>query len=142
VNYTIDENKIYLSIKRGEKINETILKACEDNNVQFGWINGIGAIENPEVGFYDINSKKYIKKIFKGDFEIVGLTGNMTYKDGQRFIHTHIVFTDDQFNAYGGHLFDSKISAAGEFIIMLSNNKINREYNGEIGLALWNCKGK
>jgi len=142
VNYTIDENKIYLSIKRGEKINETILKACEDNNVQFGWINGIGAIQNPEVGFYDINSKKYIKKIFKGDFEIVGLTGNMTYKDGQRFIHTHIVFTDDQFNAYGGHLFDSKISAAGEFIIMLSNNKINREYNGEIGLALWNCKGK
>ena len=142
MNYTIDENKIYLSIKRGEKINETILKACEDNNVQFGWINGIGAIQNPEVGFYDINSKKYIKKIFKGDFEIVGLTGNMTYKDGQRFIHTHIVFTDDQFNAYGGHLFDSKISAAGEFIIMLSNNKINREYNGEIGLALWNCKGK
>jgi len=142
VNYTIDGNRIYLSIDRNEKVNTTILKVCEENNISFGWINGIGAINNPEVGYYDIKSKKYIKKTFQGDFEIVSLTGNMTFKDGERFIHTHILFTDEEFNAYGGHLFDSRISAAGEFIIILGDNKIDREFNIEIGLALWNCKDK
>lgn len=142
MNYTIDKNKIYLSIDRDEKVNATLLKVCEENNVSFGWINGIGAINSPEVGYYHIKSKEYIKKTFEGDFEIVSLTGNMTFKDGQRFIHTHILFTNKEFNAYGGHLFDSRISAAGEFIIILGDNKIDREYNREIGLALWNCKDK
>ena len=142
MNYNIDENKIYLSIDKGEKVNATLLKVCEDNNISFGWINGIGAIDNPDVGYYDIKSKKYIKKTFKGDFEIVSLIGNMTFKDGERFIHSHILFTDEKFNAYGGHLFDARISAAGEFIIIMGDEKINRKYDNVVGLALWNCKGK
>lgn len=140
MNYNIDKNRIYLSIDKGEKVNSTIFKVCEDNNISFGWINGIGAIDDPDVGYYDIKSKKYIKKTFKGDFEIVSLIGNMTFKDGNRFIHTHILFTDENFNAYGGHLFDATISAAGEFIIIMGDKKINREYHNGVGLALWNCK--
>lgn len=65
MNYNIDQNKIYLSIDKGEKVNVTLLKVCEDNNISFGWINGIGAIDNPDVGYYDIKSKKYIKKLLK-----------------------------------------------------------------------------
>ena len=65
MNYTIDKNKIYLSIDRDEKVNATLLKVCEENNVSFGWINGIGAINNPEVGYYHIKSKEYIKKRLK-----------------------------------------------------------------------------
>ncbi len=139
MNYSIDKNKIYLSIEKGEEVNATLLKVCVENSLSFARINGIGAIDNPEVGYYDINSKTYTKKIFKGDFELVSLVGNMTFKDGERFIHTHIVFSDENFTAYGGHLFDCSISAAGEFIINMGNNTINRDYNSKIGLALWNC---
>tara|TARA_Y100001970_G_C14150549_1_gene812434 strand:+ start:998 stop:1429 length:432 start_codon:yes stop_codon:yes gene_type:complete len=140
MNYIIDEDKIYLSIDKGEEVNASLLMVCEENDIFFGWINGIGAIDNPELGYYDIKSKDYIKKTFKGDFEIVSLIGNMTFKDGQRFIHTHLLFTDEKFNAYGGHLFECRISAAGEFIIFMGNNKIDRKYNNEVGLALWDCK--
>ena len=65
MNYTIDKNKIYLSIDRDEKVNATLLKVCEENNVSFEWINGIGAINSPEVGYYHIKSKEYIKKRLK-----------------------------------------------------------------------------
>tara|TARA_B100000959_G_scaffold70806_1_gene75062 strand:+ start:207 stop:635 length:429 start_codon:yes stop_codon:yes gene_type:complete len=142
MNYTIDNNKIYLSIDKGEKINASLLKICEDKDISFGWINGIGAIYNPEVGYFDIESKDYIKKTFVGDFELISLIGNMTFKDNQRFIHTHIAFTDKNFHAYGGHLFDCTVSAAGEFIIIIGDNRVDRKYNSEVGLALWNCKIK
>ena len=138
--YKKDNNKIYLSIDKNEYVNTSLLKVCEENNIKFAWINGIGAIFDPEIGYFDIHSKDYKKKIFNGDFELVSLMGNITYKEGKPFIHTHITFTDTSFNAFGGHLFDCKISAAGEFIITVGDEKIFRSHNEDIGLFLWDCE--
>ena len=138
--YKRDNNKIYLSIDKDEYINISLLEVCKQNDVKFAWINGIGAILDPEVGYYNIDTKDYIKKTFSGDFELVSLVGNITYKEGQPLVHSHITFTDINFNAFGGHLFDCKISAAGEFIITVGDKKVSRSYNEDIGLFLWNCK--
>ncbi len=138
--YKRDNNKIYLSIDKDEYINISLLEVCKQNNVKFAWINGIGAILDPKVGYYNIDTKDYTKKTFSGDFELVSLVGNMTYKEGQPLVHSHITFTDINFNAFGGHLFDCKISAAGEFIITVGDKKVSRSYNEDIGLFLWNCK--
>jgi len=140
MNYKRDNNKIYLSIDKGEYVNASLLNVCKENNIKFAWINGIGAILDPEVGYFDINEKDYKKKTFKGDFELVSLLGNMTFKDAQPFVHTHITFTDTDYRAYGGHLFDCRIALAGEFLIIIGDEKISRKYNDEIGLSLWNCK--
>ena len=45
--------------------------------------------------------------------------------------------SDNNFNVYGGHLFEGKISAAGEFILTIGENSINRKYDVFTGLALW-----
>ena len=60
--YKRDNNKIYLSIDKDEYINISLLEVCKQNNVKFAWINGIGAILNPEMGYYNIDTKDYIKK--------------------------------------------------------------------------------
>ena len=138
--YRKDNNKIYLSIDKDEYINASLLKVCQENDVKFAWFSGIGAIFDPEVGYFNIDVKDYKKKIFSGDFELISLVGNMTYKEGEPFIHTHITFSDENFNTFGGHLFDCKISAAGEFVITTGDEKIFRSYNEDIGLFLWNCK--
>ena len=140
MNYKKDGDKIYLSIDKNEYVNACLLKVCEENNIKFAWINGIGAIFNPEVGYFDINDKDYKKKTFDGDFELISLIGNMTYKEGIPFIHTHITFTDTEYRAFGGHLFDCRIAAAGEFLITIGDKKISRSYSDEVGLFLWNCK--
>ena len=63
--YIVDEDKILLSINKGENINSSILEAAKENNLIFGWVNGIGAIFDPEIGYWDIQNKKYVKKIMK-----------------------------------------------------------------------------
>ena len=61
--YKIDNNKIYLSIDKGEYINNSLLEVCKENDIEFAWINGIGAILDPEVGYYNIDTKDYTKKV-------------------------------------------------------------------------------
>ena len=62
-------------------------------------------------------------------------------KDGKPFAHTHITFSDTNYKVFGGHLFDARITAAGEFLMQLGNDKITREINHEIGLPLWCLEG-
>ena len=53
------------------------------------------------------------------------------------FSHTHITFSDTNYNVFGGHLFDAQISATGEFKIDILDSKIDRKFSNEIGLNLW-----
>ena len=140
MNYSCDNDKIFVSISKGDFVNQSLLDVAKINNVDFGWINGIGAIVDPELGYYDIENKEYIKKIIKGEFELTSLVGNITFNGDIPFIHSHISFSDLDFKAYGGHLFDCRVAAAGEFIIFKGPNRVYREYNNEIGLNVWNCK--
>ena len=140
MNHIAQDNKIMLRIDKGEYINKTILDVASFYNLKFGWINGLGAIMDPELGYYDLKNKEYIKKTIIGEFELTSLVGNLTLKEGDLFVHSHITFSDNNFNAYGGHLFDCKIAVAGEFVIFRSSTEINRIYDDEIGLHTWSCK--
>ena len=140
MNHIAQDNKIMLRIDKGEYVNKTILDVASFYNLKFGWINGLGAIMNPELGYYDLKNKEYIKKTIIGEFELTSLVGNLTLKEGDLFVHSHITFSDINFNAYGGHLFDCKIAVAGEFVVFRSPTEINRIYDDEIGLYTWSCK--
>ena len=55
------EDKIFISIDKGEFINEKLLEVSVNENLKSGWINGLGAISNVEIGYWDIE-KIYVKK--------------------------------------------------------------------------------
>ena len=137
MNYRVENSRILLTLSKGDLINKTFEGYAESNNIGCAWLNGIGAVEDPEIGYYSLNTKSYHRKVFSGDYELTSLIGNITIKEGKYFSHTHITFSDSNYQVYGGHLFDAKITAAGEFIMMRGDKNINREMNLEIGLPLW-----
>tara|TARA_Y100000590_G_scaffold30136_1_gene33471 strand:+ start:116 stop:544 length:429 start_codon:yes stop_codon:yes gene_type:complete len=138
--YKIDNNKVYVKLDKNDLINQSLLDLSNDLSLNFVWLNGIGAIKNPEMGYFDIDRKDYDRKIFNGDYELTSYMGNISLKDGERFIHSHISFSDSKYNVFGGHLFDAKISAAGEFILFLGNKNINRYFDNDVGLFFWKCE--
>ena len=79
----------------------------------------------------------YVKKVFDSDYELISLIGNVSLVDNKPFIHTHISFSDTEFKAFGGHLFDAKVIAAAEFCIFISDYHLHRKLNCDIGLSLW-----
>ena len=141
MNFRIDNTQIFMTLAKGDYINRTFESFAEIKGVGCAWLNGIGALANPEIGYYSINDKSYHRKHFNGEFELTSLIGNITIKEGKPFAHTHITFSDTNYKVFGGHLFDAKITAAGEFLMQLGNNNITREMNNEIGLSLWCLEG-
>ncbi len=139
--YIVEDDKIFISLERGDFINASLTEIAKKENLSSGWINGIGALENAELGYYDYPTKTYIKKQFNDEFELTSLSGNISIKDNDVFVHTHVTISRMSFEVFGGHLFDAQISAAGEFVIFSGSSKIQRKLNNDIGLALW-CLGE
>ena len=88
MNYKIDNNYYYVSLDPGEEINNTFENIALKESIKTAWINGIGAIRDIEMGYYDIESKTYIRQIFKEDFELTSLIGNISIKDEKLYSHT------------------------------------------------------
>ncbi len=131
------DDKIFIDVSKGDLINKSLLEVATKENLTSGWINGLGAITNIEIGYYDIEDKVYVKKEFNDHYELLSLMGNVSLVDGKPFIHTHISFSDTDFKGFGGHLFDAEVIAAGEFLIFCSDYKLDRKLNCDIGLSLW-----
>ena len=135
--FRMEKSRAYMTLAKGDNINKTFESFAEVKGVGCAWLNGIGALENPEIGYYSLEDKSYHRKTFKGEYELTSLIGNITLKEGKPFSHTHITFSDTEFRVFGGHLFNANITAAGEFIMQLGSDEINREMNARIGLPLW-----
>ena len=141
MNYRFDGDRILLTFDRGDLINKTFEDFAHSNDISYAWLNGIGALQDPEIGYYSLESRSYHKKIFNGDYELTSLIGNISIKENECFSHTHITFSDKNYNVFGGHLFDAKITAAGEFIMVPGDKGVIRKMNSDIGLSLW-CLGE
>ena len=137
MNYKKVDNKIYVSIDKGELVNQQLLEVAKIENLKSGWINGLGAISDIEIGYWNIEKKIYIKQKFNKHYELLSLIGNISLVESEPFIHNHISFSDTKFKVYGGHLFDAEVIAAAEFCIFTSNYDLHRKLNCDIGLSLW-----
>jgi len=62
--YKINNNKVFISLQTGDEIIGSITSFLKEKNIYSGMINGIGAINQVELGFYNLESQKYIKNFF------------------------------------------------------------------------------
>ena len=136
--YRVDDNYIYLKLESGEEIINSLKLLSDKENIHCASISGIGAVNEVNIGLYDMKNKRYRNNRLDGDYELTSLTGNISLKDNSSFVHVHVNISDEQYRVFGGHLFNAKITATGEFIIIVYNNRIHREYDEKIGLHLWN----
>tara|TARA_B110000196_G_scaffold212004_1_gene181845 strand:+ start:1191 stop:1622 length:432 start_codon:yes stop_codon:yes gene_type:complete len=137
VKYRKIGEKIFVSLQTGDLINKSLTEISVKENISNAWINGIGAIDSVEVGYMDVVNKKYQKRNFNDNYELISLIGNITIKDGVPFVHTHITFSDTEYKVFGGHLFDAKITATGEIILTVADSKIDRQFNENVGIHTW-----
>ena len=137
--YKIIDDKILISLEKNDEILTSLYELTKNKNINSGWVDGIGACKDVEIGFYNLKSKDYLKKQFKEDYEITSLSGNFSYLEHNRspWWHIHMNFSNKDFNVFGGHLFRATITASCEIIFHISKYTINRKLDSNIGLCLW-----
>ncbi len=139
---SIQQDRVhFIRIDKDEDLFTALENWAIKSNVKSGHLSGIGALKNVELGFYHLNKKEYERKIFPKEAELLSLEGNLTYLEGKPFFHIHTVLGDEEFRAYGGHLFCATVAVTCEINFREFDLLSERKPNKEIGLNLINfCK--
>ena len=134
--YRVFSDKVIVRIDRGEEICEQLKVVCEREGIVLASVSAIGAVGNFTVGVFSPESKAYKSNNFKGDYEIVSLSGLVTEMDGKFYSHLHMSAADGDGRVFGGHLNRAVVSATCEMVIAVSEGRIDRKFSQDIGLNL------
>ncbi|NLJ90253.1 MAG: DNA-binding protein [Clostridiales bacterium] len=136
MNYKRFNNTIVVRIDKGEEILEELTRICKEEQVKLANVNALGAVGEFTVGLFDTSKKEYYSRDYKGEFEIVSLTGSVTSMDGKVYNHIHMSAGDIENKVYGGHLSRAVVSATCEMFIHVVDGEVDRKLNEDIGLNL------
>ena len=131
------DKTIVARIDRGEEILENIKKIALAENIKLASVSALGATNDFTVGVFKVDEKKYYSNEFKGNFEIVSLTGTINTMNGEFYTHIHMSAGNDKGEVFGGHLNKAIVSATCEMVINIIDGKVDRYLDEEVGLNLF-----
>ena len=130
---------IFAKFSEGEDLLRSIEMTAKRNNVNAGMFFLIGTLKDAVLGFY--KNQKYVPIHKAGPLEIASCTGNISIKEnGELVVHGHIVVSDSEGLAYGGHVMEGCIVDATVELVLLAveSGKLERKFDETKNLWFWN----
>jgi predicted DNA-binding protein with PD1-like motif len=124
----------------GEDIVAGLLGLARERSIPGAWVNMLGAIEDPELGYYHLDSRTYTRRTFPGDWEITAIVGNLAWNGDTPVLHAHATIGGPDFSTRGGHLFAGRAGATCEVFVRDLGTRVSRAPDPDIGLALWSLE--
>ena len=137
MDYRKFNNYYVVRIDKGEEILEKIKEIALKENIKLAKVSALGATNDFTVGVFKTGEKKYYSNTFTGDHEIVSLTGTINTFNGEFYTHIHMSAGNDKGEVFGGHLNRAVVSATCEMIIVEIPGKVDRKFDEEVGLNLF-----
>lgn len=129
-------------LRQGDDVISNIENLAKTENIPSASFTGIGFASEVTFGFYDFNAKKFNPKTFS-KVEMGSLTGSIAWNEKGPSIHVHGIATDDQFNAFGGHILSLHVGTGSmEVYVTLNNQKLDRKIEQPLNANVLqlNCK--
>jgi uncharacterized protein len=97
-----DRSASFVSLERGEDLLEGLDQAVKELGLNAATLQVIGGLEEASLGYFDPGTKEY-RTVPTGHVEIAAGLGNVSLRDGEPFIHLHLVVSGPDGAALGGH---------------------------------------
>jgi uncharacterized protein len=124
-----------LKLDSGEEIIEALTAFAADRGVRAGAISGIGAVGDPELGYFVRATRTYLRRVFTGEWEIGALTGNYSELEGKPFPHCHVLLGGEDFTAWTGHLFRGTVTVTCELQVITDPGVLRRVQREDQGFS-------
>jgi len=136
--FTSETSSTLLRLPPGTDLLDGLTSAAKDREITAAWVNVIGAVRKLTFGFYDQETKEYTTLTHDGELEIASAMGNVSMKDGDPFVHLHVVCSGTDGRAIGGHLMPGTEVFVAEVLFQTFRGEGPvREQDEDTGLALW-----
>lgn len=129
--------KYFVRIDKGEEVIEQLKVLCEKENIKLAEVRALGASDDYTVAVFDVGVKKYQAVRHREYSEITSLWGTVTTMNGEFYAHIHMTAGTADGKVFGGHLVNVVIRATCEMIVEPSEGIIERKFNDEVGLNLF-----
>jgi hypothetical protein len=100
---------------------------------------GAGMLKLVQFSFltYPAKRKQFLRRRYKGPFEVGSLTGSLSYFGRRRIWHLHASLTSGAFETLGGHVDRAKVSANLELLLLVLPVRLSRIFDPLTGLKVW-----
>jgi len=133
----LDVGRIMLiRVKHDSEIIKFVTELAKNNAIVSATFTAIGALKWAKLGFYDQEKHEYSETSLLTPQEVASCIGNISLKEGEPFVHAHIVLADQNGNTKAGHLLEGKVFAAEIHLTELIGEVV-RKNDAVTGLSLW-----
>ncbi len=123
-------------LEHGADWREEIEAFAARQDIDAAWFNGMGAVQDAEVWFYDQTDQEYRSVTFDEPLEVAACVGNVSLLDGDTFAHTHAILSRKSGQALAGHI-NAATVFAGEVYLRAFEEPLEREHDDVTDLDLW-----
>ena len=114
----------------------TAFAKAEDLNASH--FTAIGAFSAATLGYFDYDTKEYLKIPITEQVEALALIGDIALDDGEPKVHAHVVVGLRDGTTRGGHILQATVRPTLEITLSESPAHLRRTTDPETGLALIN----
>jgi predicted DNA-binding protein with PD1-like motif len=134
---TFDGYNYIVRLEPGEKLSEALEQFFASSELEGASVTGVGGAEQLELGFYDLDAKEYLWKIFPDLYEITSLLGTIALDEqGKPTYHLHGTFGGRDYQVIGGHVKDFTVGGTCELFIHRTYQPLHRKTDDQTGLKL------
>jgi len=132
--------ELIVRLKHDADVVQSITELAKNKGIEAGSFTAIGALKRAKLGYYDQKNHEYREMKIDSPHEMASCVGNVSLKDGEPFIHAHVVLADETGNTKAGHLLEGIVFAAEVHLRQLEGPKLERKYDELTGLSLWSME--
>lgn len=131
------ETLTMLRLPEGSDLYQGVVGAAKELGIQAASVNVIGALRSLRYGYYDQRAKEYQELSHDGELELASAIGNVSVREGEPFLHMHVVAGKTDGSTIGGHLFGGEVFVAEVAFHPFRGEAPVREPQDFAGLDLW-----
>lgn len=136
------DHRYQLRFMNGEKAVATLIDFCRAEGIGYAALSGLGAVSSVDLAYFSDETRQYETHPIVEQLEVIGLTGNITMKDGAPFAHVHATFGDKNLAVRGGHVMEMTVKPNLEIWLTRGTEEIVRLPDEESGLYLMSLPDK
>jgi predicted DNA-binding protein with PD1-like motif len=125
-----------LVFESGDEVISQLTAFAKDRRITAAHFTAIGAFRDAGLGYFDWQTKKYLRNQVDEQVEVVALAGDIAIDGDHPSVHAHAVVAKRDGSTMGGHLLEAHVRPTLELILEKSPELLQKKLDKESGLAL------
>lgn len=130
------ERTFALVFDRGDDVMVELLRFAREQGLSASRITALGAFERATLGYFDWETRDYVRIPVDEQVEVVSLLGDVALDGDEPRLHLHAVLGRRDGSTLGGHLLEARVRPTLEVLLVDSPSYLRRECDAASGLAL------